>query len=977
MPYADDDNEGPPSPVPSRESAGVFRSKLELSPDETLLAIALPLLVAGAVVNYSHYGINDVLATTIVSMIMLGVVIRQSEHNHTPYALVMRETRVLESRLRMPLLPGDARRKTGVRATGTTPGGNGYLRRDDETLVAIVGGEPRNTTRYSPADWGGLAWDVAESFDTAIAKEGITCQLQTSRTYSEGTDVVSLDALAGDESAREDARAFAAATAENTREWEHAAGVMDSSPKVAVAVGTDETGTARRGAGRGIFGTTPDTTEAQEKLLDKRVRAATALMGQMATGAEAYSEGEIREALRAAWRPHDDPIPQDPAEASTADDTVLWGPHGVNEKRDHVVLSPSDPESTDYVSSLWVSSWPGHLSPGILADALSTPGLRLEFAVYPADCDREDKITDLDDRIRLLRRRMISLLSERGLGGEKDADDADMIEGEVEDLRDHLREDEVEGTEGTVIFTVRADSREAVLSARSTLRTRLRKVGCSATPADGDQLAAFRSTTPIVKDDLTPALHSRLSDLLSSVARNVHIEMGTPTAHDMPSGAIGCLAHAIHGVRQDEDGVIYGLAQGTHRRLSDVSTKILQICRDDLNSPHRYIIGRSGWGKTFFESVNSTEELLRDRGADQLMILDIAENFEGVIHTLGGEKVVFGESLINPFAAGREHGVDLVTDLICVLLAEEDPEDAPSRSRVRKTVLKTYDRVEAADTGRDIPVFDDYFDLLEGVQGEEIDLSVRGTSGELADWAQDARILLGQLSQFDTGGEFGFMSPDLDAGDPVTGDVPLDERVLLFDGSEFQDRGGAAKAMLAVMYLSIAYRKSDGEEKVLCVVDEAHSVFRLAAQAGLFEEMVRAGRNRGLCFDFLSQADDDFSVDEALVIAKQASVLIAGDVGSEADPEDIMSFGIPEQEAELICGGLKMGGTSNAAGQSEDYSEAVVSVEGDIYLVEFEVHDLVSDMVTFEATEEATAAGGEEQWRVYMDDSLAATEVTG
>lgn len=179
------------------------------------------------------------------------------------------------------------------------------------------------------------------------------------------------------------------------------------------------------------------------------------------------------------------------------------------------------------------------------------------------------------------------------------------------------------------------------------------------------------------------------------------------------------------------------------------------------------------------------------------------------------------------------------------------------------------------------------------------------------------------------------MSLDVEAGESPTGEVDLSERVLLFDGSEFQDRGGTASGMITVLYLSLAYRASGGDELVLCAVDEAHDVFRDAAEAGRFESMVRAGRNRGLCFDFLSQAD------EARVIAKQALVVVAGNLGQEASVEDVMSFGFPRDEARQICGRLEMG-ESDA-----DYSEAVVSVEGDIYLVQIETHDLVGEMITY------------------------------
>ena len=971
-------NPDPPNTTPQERGRGIFAGVLNMSADEVLFAFAVPIAISLAVVRFTAIPLGDVVMPTAASIVIFAAAIRDYGGEHGPYALGMRSYRHYRNRLRMPLLPGDARRQTRVRRTGATERTDrtgeitemGYAERTDGSLIAIVGGEPLNTTRYARKDWGALAHRGAGVFDTALGKPGIDTQFQLSRFRSEAAtiDTASLERCVNDDTERRDARTIAASTALHASEWEASAGILESQPRIVVSVGPNEGTSTGRTSRRGLLGmlrADDEQTTEQVEILKDRVKAARRTLQQSATDVGAYDETELRTTLRRCWRPHDSP-PEAAETMTHIDESTAWGPKGLDEHRTHVVLNPDDPDQRDVVSSLWVSGTPVYPQAGILADVCSAEGVRLELAIHVETPDRLERVTEIDGRIDNLKRRISDIFRRNKSEGK--ARDTNKLSADLEELRDHAQDAEVEIPRVTITATVRGDSKEAVLDARSKLDARLVAVGCDTVPADGDQLAAFRTTTPIGRDDLHDALASKLDKYVTENVKNVDLELGTPTEFDTPSGGVGCFTHSAHGVRQDEDGVIYGMARATiPNRSTENNAGLLQVCRDDLSAPHRCLIARSGWGKTYLESAQDAEELLRERGADRLFILDIAENFEGVVHALGGEKVTFGESLVNPWAVGAEDGVDLVTELICVVLREEAAEeDTPTRSRVRETVRQTFKHAET-EFGR-VPVFDDYFDVLAEIQEGERDISARGTQGELSRWQSDATTLLSLLTQFDPDGEYGFMSPDIGAGEPATGDVPLDSRVILFDASEFEDKTGAAHGIISTLYLTLAYRASDGTETVLSAVDEAHKVFKSAAQAGRFEALVRAGRNRGLCFDFLSQADEDFSFDEALIIAKQASVLIFGNVGTAASPEAIQSFGVPPQEAELICGQLRMGETSDENGQ---YSEAVVLIEGDVYLVEFETHPIVSDFVTYEGSDAPTIAEGGEEWEAYRDASIA------
>ena len=870
----------------------------------------------------------------------------------------------------MPLPPGDARLETGIKEIITDDvTGHGYAKRRDGAYVAIVEGTPMNTSRFDRDDWHDLAASLRDHFDAEIAKNGLPIQMQVSRTPADGIDVETLTDVVRDDDAPTDARTYAALTAEHADDWCFGSGVMDSHIRLVVWASPDE----GQGDPRGLLRQRLDalrgktSTDHHQRVLRQRVQTAEGVLQTLADDVSALDADGVATRLRESWRPHDEPL-ANPTDTQTHDQSLLWAPHGIDEQRSHVVLSPDDPQARDVATSIRVSGWPVNPGPGILSDILATPGVRLDMAIHIGDRDWREKIDELDTEIAQIRRRVTDLFSGRGARGdthESQARDGETLEGDKVDLRDHAQDTETEIAEVSTTFTIRAKTVDDALDARGKIISRLRRVGATATPADGDQLVALRTTTPIGHDNLREVLSSAVGEFLSSMIKNGHVELGVPTHFDMPSDSVGCLAPAAHGVRSDDDGVLYGLAAGTHPTVREESPAgFLQICREDLPAPHRYIMGRSGAGKTYMASGQATEELLRERGADRLLILDIAENFEGVINTLGGEKVAFGETSINPWAVDREQGIDLVTDLIDTHLDHNTGRDRPSRSAVRATVRATYDRAESWDRS---PVFTDYFDLLADVSEDpdKAGVTLRQTHGEGQRWSETATDLLTHMAPFRPDGEYDFMSPDVEAGDDPEGMVDLSEEHILFDGSEFQEKEGAAKGMLSVLFLSLAYRASDDpDEMVLCVVDEAHDVFR-DTEADRFESMVRAGRNRGLCFDFLSQADEDFSADEtARIIAKQSSVVISGDVGAEASPDEIeQHFGFPRREAGLICGGLEMGRSET------DYSEMVVNVKDrGCYLVRYKAHPIAGKMLTYREH-------GDGDWDAYTADAYAALDL--
>lgn len=640
--------------------------------------------------------------------------------------------------------------------------------------------------------------------------------------------------------------------------------------------------------------------------------------------------------------------------------TALWGPASFDERREYVEVGDM------CASSLWVSSWPTTPGVGLLSSLATTPGVEFDVALHVGSTDRREKVDQLDDEMQTLS--TAGWRQEQQGEGAK-AGDATRSHAEKRALRDYAQEEEIEIAEVSATITVRADTPEQVAAARNSLQEVARRSGVTATPAHGDHRAALTSTAPMADDALNRTLRSRLGETISQILK-VRIRLGVETRADMPTDTVGCIVPPLHAIRRDANGVGYGLARVRHPNSSRLSPAgILQVRRSELQAPHRYVFGASGSGKTYREMAQLYDELLRGE-LSQAVIIDIAENFEGLVEAFDGSRVVPGETLLNPFAispgtgVGRDDKINLVTDLLMIYLMDNAPESRALELRpsLKTTVTKTYDRAGITDApethGRPSPVFDDWLDTLEAVDEDSSTVSLRDTESEREQWAEDVGYLLTRFSSFPE--EYDYLCPDPEADDDPEGEVDVTDRVVLFDMSDYQDRTDAAKGMLATHILSHAFRtakRAGPEELIGVVVDEAHDVFKDSQRAGRFEATVRAGRNHGLAFDFLSQAAEDFDADSAEVIAQQCPVTVASPLGEKAAPEDIKPLGFNDEQASAICGGLE-------AGESDrPFSEGMVNVEGDVYRTAFSTSPVMDAMIDYRRSDHGA-------WRDHVDRAL-------
>lgn len=963
--------------IPQADAHGIFRNTLGLTADELLFVVVPPFAVAFIGAELGLFAPGDHLVELLLLGAVLAFAVRRTPYYLTPYTFTAKWLRYAMSRLRMPLLGRSARDVTGVEDVrnigGTAPEPIGIAETGANRAVAVVAvapdtggrgiGASGNTTYLDRDEWVAWAAAFAAEYDAALAKNGIDAQLTLStRTPAEaGDDGAAVASLGGLEAATEDdvlpadARRFAAETATHATEHVDQSGIM--ARRLAVVVDAEP---ATRGSILPFVGPGEDSLRKRDDVLRERVGKAARVAAATGGEADVLDADRLGHYLRDYYLDDGGDTIDVTEQRVTDERAVLWGPASVDEHRTHVDLDRF------VTTSLWVSSWPTTPPAGVLSELAMAPGLEFDLSLHVGATDRRAKIDALDDRMQTL---STAGWRQERQGEAGRAGDADRSHGETRALRDYAQSEDVEIAEVSATITVRSSDAEAAANARDAIQERCRGAGITATPAHGDHRAGLRTTAPLRDDRLNRVLRSRLGEALGRVLK-IHLQLGVDTRADMPTDTLGCLVPPLHAVRRDEDGILYGLVHARHPTTSTLTpVGMLQVDRRTLSAPHRYVIGRSGAGKTYREIAQLYEELCRG-ALSRVVIIDIAENFEGLVRAFNGSKIVPGETLLNPLAispgtaGSRTEKVNLVTDMLMYYLMDNAPESRALELRptLKTTVTETYERVGITEDptthGRDSPVFGDWLDTLAAIDAGDLDVSLRDTRGEGRQWAEDVSYLLTRFTSFPE--EYAFLCPDPSAGDDPEGEVSVDDRVVLFDLSAYQDRNDAAKGMLATHILSHAFRtakRTGGDDLVGVVVDEAHDVFKDSQRAGRFEATVRAGRNHGLAFDFLSQAAGDFSADEAAVIAQQCRVTVAGDLGEDADVDEVEALGFNREQAVAICGGLE-------PGQSKaPFSEAMVAVEDDVYRTEFATSAVADAMVDYSEREHG-------DWRTHVDAVL-------
>ena len=641
---------------------------------------------------------------------------------------------------------------------------------------------------------------------------------------------------------------------------------------------------------------------------------------------------------------------------SHADETTrnrlynLYAPQEVDEGKRHVNLGDGE----QYARSLYLTGWPKNPSEGLLNPIIQQPGVRYTMTMNLHTTERYDKREQLKGEIDKIAGSAI--WSE--WFGDGDSDDADSAGIDKKKLRNHMRDTRVDASETTVVITVWGNTREQVRSKAKEMKNECRQNGIQLKGARKNQLAALQTTAPSAHDVFDE-------------------KVAVDLRYDLSSDAVGTVLSFGGGIRQDEGGTILGYAKGQPGDSPILGA--LQVDIDSLTTQHKALMGRSGSGKTAGEGSDILDANVRND--KKTVIIDIAEGFDGSVYAQAGAKIVVGDTIINPFevnppedATGNvtpvEDKAEVITDMLMIHLRQHAPGDVsglrqPAKDAVMTTFkeyglipgkLETLDPANRETDG--FPTFSEFFDMVEYMRtnGEEF---VRQSVAEERENA--AKKLLQHLSAFDTSqgeADYGFLDGQ--------SQVDLTADTILLDMNQYEEKGTIERSMLMRLVTGQAYeiaKRTPREVRV--VVDEAHKVFHDKEDAESFEELVRAGRNYGLSFDFISQATRDFAEGPAGVIADQCSLMIWHEVGKIDAQTLVEQFDLTAERASLITSKLDTGDN-----EGTDRSEALVFIEGgdEVYLVEQKLPGYEKTLVEYKESDEG-------DFRAYMARETDAHEL--
>ena len=582
-----------------------------------------------------------------------------------------------------------------------------------------------------------------------------------------------------------------------------------------------------------------------------------------------------------------------------------------------------------YTSTLWVTGWPLQPQVEMLSSILAVPGIRYDMSLYFHSRDYREKLEEIENE-----RQTTTSISLEDIGGIDDGNDAEALAADKGQLRDAMRDGDLECFEVSVAITVRGDSKEELQWARREIISRCSSRDISVDACHSRQRAGLVSTSPSSKDAFEDAVH-------------------VDTRFDLTSDVVAHLYPFAGYYRADPDGCTYGLVRTIDSNQDPLG--VLQVDRRSLGVSHCCWIGRSGSGKTFDAQSHLFEELLRysDRRA---VVMDVKNGgFDGLVEAFGGTKVVVGETTINPFevrppsdtggvTTPLEDQIRLLLDMFQIYLMHQGPDDDAEKVRstneaiIRKLYKDfgitadpaTHDP-DNRETARN-PTMEDYFDVLSKAEDHPEEFTKRDSDLGREGLMEDLKILMNRLKGFDEDGGYGFLCGE--------SEVDLYDRVVYFDMHKYRKDDTATKGMMLSLITAHAYRMID-QSLVNVMVDEAHDMFADAGRAGKIESMVRQGREAGLMFDFITQSDADFDEGAAAIIANQSPIKVWRDLGSgkRVSPTN---FGLSPSQAQLVGGGL-VSGDNDAA----DYSEAVVDIDGDRYFIEKRVSEYAQRVIEY------------------------------
>lgn len=607
-------------------------------------------------------------------------------------------------------------------------------------------------------------------------------------------------------------------------------------------------------------------------------------------------------------------------------DSTAWksfAPIEMDRAADHAVLNRDQ-----YVKCLYVVGWPKTATPGDLEDVVTTPHVRMDTSLFLYARDRTEKYDDVSDE------------EEAAFGdaivkewlGQSDSDSSDDL-GAQKSLEKEELESGVEFSEGVMLISVRGPSLEAVEDAAGMVEDECNRHDISTREATKFHPEALKATAPLGYNA-------------------VREEAKVNARFDFHEDAIGALFPFVGDVRTDDHGIIQGYAKpdsGDSRVIEP-----LALNWEKRTTGHKAVFGRSGTGKTAGENEDDIEDHIINPGG-KTVVIDIARGFDALPKMRPGSKVEFGETTINPWelhtpeeGAGRggfEDRVELITSIFMMHINHYGATDNDLRPRVEQIVRETYNRFgiygdspetfDDNDHPENNPINDDFFGTVDEMYESPTDY-VRDSQSAVQGLKEDLDTLDKYLNAFKPGRKYDYLNGQ--------SEVDLEADTVLLDANRVENSQNSVEKAIAILIgTTVGYEVAkQTPRKVKMVMDEAHTIFSDEEEAENVAELVRAGRNYGLVFTFLTQATSDLLSGPGKVVFDQSSTHIWHEVGS-ADASDLRGL-LPPEYSELVRNDLDTGDND-----ATDRSEALVRVEtGEWYIIEKDYSGYLMALVEYQ-----------------------------
>jgi len=458
----------------------------------------------------------------------------------------------------------------------------------------------------------------------------------------------------------------------------------------------------------------------------------------------------------------------------------------------------------EYLSkTLFISRYPRYLSSGWFSSIINTPGL-MDISMFVHPMNTGTALKNLRKKSAQVESQIIDN-QEKGVVRNPTLETA---VNDIENLRDSLQRSEEKLFSIGVYITIYGETQEDLNKLSSDLINMLENKLVDIKEATFEQLKGFRSTLPLVKDELlihTPMNSGPVSSFFPFVSLELTTDEGT-----------------LHGINRHNNALII-------------------FDRFSLENANMVIFGQAGAGKSYAAKLEVLRSLIM--GSD-VLIIDPEAEYETLAEAVGGEvfKIsIDSDSNINPMdlpliaegesreEALKSHIVSL-TGLIKLMLGSVSPEEEALLDQAITETYASRDITPDEDFGgKEPPLLEDLEAVLRNIQGGE-DMANR-------------------LYRFTKGSYTGFINR------PSTVDI-TNSRLIVFSIRDLEEELRPIAMYIILNYIWGLIRVE--LKKRLMFIDEAWLMMKHEDSAAFLYGLAKRARKYYLGITNITQDVDDF-----------------------------------------------------------------------------------------------------------------------